>query len=523
MPRARLLSLPCLLLIAVLLAACGGGGGAGDADPAKAVPAGTSIYLEGVVRPEGDQRDDVLDAAGKVLRTDEPERKLRELFDKSLKEESPDASYDDDIAPWLGEKAGVWVAGLDRDKPGYVVLVAAKDTEKAQEAIDKGIVENQKGKGAVKQRSYEGVDYQLDKEGVAAGIVGDFVTVGTEPEFKRTVKAKDGDTLADDKRFKNTIDELDEDRLGLFYVDLKPVFEQALKSDPEARGQLEQIRAIFPIDKLEPLAGALFADGDRIAFDTLMSGPGTKALRAFAPFLGTGETPLVSELPGDSWAAFGAPNVGPGLKTLFNTVAGAFGGAAAAQQLEQQYGLNLDRDVFSWIGDIAIFVRGSDKASLEGGLVIEATNADNMRGAFGKIVGLLQSQGGQKVNPVKVKGAAAAFSTGPSDLGKPVILARSDSRVVIGVGEAATADALAPADKLGDSELFAQAKEALGDDFKPSFLISMPDLVKAVDASGETDPDWVKAKPYLEAFTVIASGGTFKDDEVHSRVVAGLK
>jgi len=521
MPRARFLTLPCVLLTAVLFAACGGAGGAADADPAKAVPAGTSIYLEGVVRPEGDQRDDVLDAAGKVLRTDDAERKIHELIDQGLKEsDGPAMSYKDDIAPWLGEKAGVWVAAVNRPEPGYVVLVATKDTEKAQEAIDAGVKEDG---GKVKQRSYEDVDYQVDEDGVAAGIVGDFFTVGTEAEFKRTVKAVDGDTLADDKRFKNTIDELDDDRLGLFYVDLKPVFEQALKADPQARQQYEQIRSIFPVDKLEPLAGALFADGDRIALDTLMSGPGTKALRAFAPFLGTGETALVSELPGDSWAAFGAPNVGPGLKTLFNTVAGAFGGAAAAQQLEQQFGLNLERDVFGWIGDIAVFLRGSDKASFEGGLVIKATNAANMRGAFGKLVGLLQSQGGQKVSPIKVKGAAAAFQTGSNNLGKPVILARSEDRVAIAVGEAAAADALAPADKLGDSELYSQAKDAMGGDFEPSFLLSMPDVIRAVDAMGETDADWTKAKPYLAAFTVIASGGTFEDDEFHSRVVAGLK
>ena len=40
---------------------------------------------------------------------------------------------------------------------------------------------------------------------------------------------------------------------------------------------------------------------------------------------------------------------------------------------------------------------------------------------------------------------------------------------------------------------------------------------------GETDADCAKAKPYLEAFSVIASGGSFKDDEVRSRVAAGLK
>ena len=116
MPRLRTITLPCLLLIALALAACGGGGGAADADPAKAVPAGTAIYFEGVVRPEGDQKDDVLDAAGKVLRTDDPEAKIRELLDKAFKDsENPDTSYEKDIEPWLGQKAGVWVSGVDRE------------------------------------------------------------------------------------------------------------------------------------------------------------------------------------------------------------------------------------------------------------------------------------------------------------------------------------------------------------------------------------------------------------------------
>ena len=124
---------------------------------------------------------------------------------------------------------------------------------------------------------------------MAAGIVGDFVAIGTEPEFKRTVRAEDGDSLADEKRFKSAIDDLDDDRIGSFYVDLKPFIEQAVKSDPKAAGQLEQIRSIFPIDKLEPMSGALLADGDRIAFDTIMRGSGVKSLGAFGPFLGTGE------------------------------------------------------------------------------------------------------------------------------------------------------------------------------------------------------------------------------------------
>jgi hypothetical protein len=521
MPRTRLLALACLLP-ALVLAACGGAGsGAAGADPATAVPAGTSIYFEGVVRPEGDQRDDVLDAARKVLRTDDPERKLHELIDKGFADsKNANVSYEKDFAPWLGEKAGVWVAGVSGAKPGYVVLIAAKDTEKAQAAIDKG-VKSEGGK--VKERSYSGVDYQVDSDGVAAGIVGDFFTVGTEAEFKRTIKARDGSSLAEEKRYSKAMDALDKDRIGQFYIDLKPFLEQSLKSDPEAKAQLDQVRSIIPFDKLEPLGGALLANGDRIAFDTFTRGPGVKALKAFGPLTGTGSTPLLGELPGDAWVALGAARVGPAVKAIFTQAAGAFGGAAATQQLQQQFGINLERDIFSWIGDIAVYARGTTRADIDGALVIEATNPQNMHTAFGKLIGLLQSQGGQKVNPVKVKGAALAFASAKTDLGKPVVIARSDDRVVVALGRSAAAEALAPAAKLADSELFKQGKDVLGGDYEPAFLLSMPELVKAIEGIGKPDADFAKAKPYLDAFTVIVSGGSFKDDEVKSRVAAGLK
>ena len=38
-----------------------------------------------------------------------------------------------------------------------------------------------------------------------------------------------------------------------------------------------------------------------------------------------------------------------------------------------------------------------------------------------------------------------------------------------------------------------------------------------------TDPDFQEAKPYLEAFSVIASGGKIDDDRARSRFAAGLK
>ena len=111
----------------------------------------------------------------------------------------------------------------------------------------------------------------------------------------------------------------------------------------------------------------------------------------------------------------------------------------------------------------------------------------------------------------------------PPALGKPVVIARSDDRVVVAAGEAAAAAALAPAQKLADSELFEQAKDILDDDMEPAFLLSMPQLAGRGREHGRDGRRLRQAKPYLEAFSVIASGGSFKDDEVRSRVAAGLK
>ena len=89
-------------------------------------------------------------------------------------------------------------------------------------------------------------------------------------------------------------------------------------------------------------------------------------------------------------------------------------------------------------------------------------------------------------------------------------------------GEEAAKAALSPSAKLGDSELYGDAKDALGD-AQPSLLLSMPAVITLVDAIGEADADWDKAKPYLETFGAITSGGTVDGDKAKSRFAVTLK
>ena len=83
MPRRALIASLFAVLV-VLVAGCGGGTSSGGDDPASAVPRDAAMYFEATIRPEGQQRDDALAAAGKVLATPDPQAKIESLIHVAL-------------------------------------------------------------------------------------------------------------------------------------------------------------------------------------------------------------------------------------------------------------------------------------------------------------------------------------------------------------------------------------------------------------------------------------------------------
>ena len=515
MPRRLCLA---LLILCVPLAGCGGSSASGGDDPASAVPANASIYLDATLRPEGSLREDALAAAGKVLRTSDPQGEIDELVRKAFAEsEDPQLDYERDVAPWLGEKVALWVAATsgEEDFRG-AVIAAATDEEEARAALDRAVEGSDETFG---ERTYEDVDYRASSES-AVGIVEGFAVIGTEPEFKRTVDAVKGDGLDSSERFERALGGLEEKRLGTFFVDVKAVVDQAVRQDPEAAEQLQQAKRLFPFDRIGPVAGAFVADGERLAVDTVAELPEDVLPGALG---GDGSTPLVGELPGDSWVALGTPDFGTTMKAFYEQAVGALGGAAIEQQLRQELGLDLQEDVFSWVGDIAFFARGTTMDAIDGGAVIEVTDPGRAEAAFGKLIGLAQSRGGVSARPVEVEGAETAFEVAAPGSPKPVVAARSDDRVVIAAGREAAAAAFGGGERLADSPLYADGKSVLGDAGEPSFLLSMPAVLELVEASGSADADFAKAKPYLEAFGVLAAGSSRDGDTARARGAATLR
>ena len=513
--RTALLS-TCCVALTLGLAACGGDAGSGgDADPASLAPASASLYFEATIRPEGDLREDALAAAGKIMRTPDPATRIRELVDEALAGEN--LNWEKDFAPWVGEKVGVWGNDFSGESPPVAAILAVRDEEAAEAALPKL---QQPGERA----SYEGVDFILDKDDdTAAGLVDGYMVVGDVAAFKATVDGREGDKLADADRFSDVVDDLEDDRLGLFFVDTKALIAAAVKADPAAGAQLDQIRAFLPIDKMGPSAGALTADGDGITLDQISTDVPDGPLRRLVTLFGGGESELLPEMPGNAWGALALPDVGEGARELVNSFGGLIGGAALGEQVRRATGLDLEADVYSWLGDVGFFVRGTSQQELGGALVLESTDDDRAATAFGKFVALIGRQAGVKPDPVQIDGAESAVAIAAPDAPEQLVLARGEGRVVLAYTADAAADALSPDAKLGDAPTYKAAEEVLGDDAAPSFVLSVPAILELVDAFGEADAEFEKARPYLEAFDTIASGGSVDDGTVHSRTAVTLK
>ncbi|MEA2126663.1 MAG: hypothetical protein QOI80_3445 [Solirubrobacteraceae bacterium] len=500
----RLHRLLLTVLITALVAGCGSsgssGGGSGSADPAQAIPSGTLVYVEGAVRPEGDQGDNVRALLQKFMPAGTT---LESLLDKSIQKDDPGKSYAKDIKPWLGERAGIGVVDLTGDDSSFIAALDVTDADKAEAFISSS-------KGARARGSeYKGAQPYVDADDQTwAAVKDDYLFFAeTEANLKRGIDAADGDSLADGKVFQDAIGDLPDERLGALFVDLKGVVGLAGQNlGPSEAAVLKQVLG----NSTKPITAALTAESDSATIEA-------RAPALSLGLIGAGEsTDLVKDAPADSFAVFGAAGVGATIKTTVEKFAGALGGAALTGQLESQTGINLDRDVYSWIGDVAVFARGESVATLNGALVIGVTDQDAAKAAIPRLIAAAK-RNGAPVAKADVKGADQAYSLPVPGAPGPVVIAQGGDRVVLAFGEDAAAEGLAPStDTIADSGRYDAAKGAI-DGIAPSLLVSLPAVLKLAESSGATDDaDYTQAKPYLDKLDLVVTGSEKDGDSLRS-------
>jgi hypothetical protein len=233
------------------------------------------------------------------------------------------------------------------------------------------------------------------------------------------------------------------------------------------------------------------------------------------------ESELLRSLPGDSWAATAIPDVGASIDQALQQVTATAGPAAPdfEQELRRETGLDLG-SLTSAIGDVAVFVRGTNVLDVGGGAVVEDLDPAATADALEVLRREAQREGEADIVPLGIEGDG--FAIQPPGAPEAINVVQRDDKLVVVYGDDATEDAFAPSETLGDAESFGAATEALGDYAVSLFFDVRPALDLAESTGATDDPTYAEAQPYLEHLDYLITGGSSDDDRDRIRVVLGL-
>jgi hypothetical protein len=489
-------------------------------DAVKVAPADAVLYGNVFLEPSNGQKiaiRELLEKFPDAGTSAEAKELIERLLDEAFSESG--ITYTDDVEPWLGKQIAFFFTSFGPDEPSGAALIHTEDQDATEDTIDK-LREVDEEMGTIEERSYEGVDYDLGPDETAIGYVESFLVVGSESGFKAAVDGAKGESLADSERFQGATTGLTEDRLAILYLDGKGLFESSGVPPALLSGPLLGAAQ-------EPFAGILFARNDGVVFESSSTVPGGAA-GLFAPLLGgADDAGLLPDLPGDSWGALGAPNFGQSVQVALDAL-GASGlpgltPDVLSQQLEQEFGINIERDFLSWMGDIGVFVEGTEPNSVGGGLVVESTDEDASDAAVDKIAQLLR-QNGAPVQPSEFPDFGG-FTIRDPEAPEAIHVIAAD-RVIAAFGKQAALDALGTDPSLGGSEGYERALDALGEGFIPSIYFDIQKIIDLIEVGTGAGFDPIyqeEVKPNLDPLTHVVFGSKVDGNTVIQRVVIGVQ
>ena len=493
------------LLTAIAVAAGCGSDGATSSGAASLAPAKSLIYGEATLDPSEDQQQALNALIEKFPGEGSAGDRIRRLLEQAFSESETGLSFADDVEPWLGDEAGFFVSSLTPGGAGSAAfMVATDDDDKARDAIE------QAAKGEGKAESYKDHDYySFDGDG-AAGIVDGWVVLGNPGGFKAAVDTSEGGApIEDDDRYTQTLADAPRERLGFMYFNT-PAFVDQLKRSG-AGAALGPFAGLFK----DPVLATLNANEHGVRLEATLP----ESLSMAFPLIAEGNG-LAAELPADSWLALAQPDLGKTIGYFVDTFGAVAGGRdGLAQQLRGATGLDLDKDVIAWMGDWNLFVRGTSVSELNGALVIETSDEAASRRFIDAIARLARksADSDERVVALDLEGGGEGVTFRTPQVPEPIHLFQRDGKVVLAYSDVAAADALAPAEKLGDTQEYEDAQEALGGDYELSFYLAFEPILSLVDSTGAGDDEgWLKVKPYLEPLGALVVGAQKDGDKLRS-------
>ena len=146
-----------------------------------------------------------------------------------------EVDWDDEIEPFLGGAAVIFLSGFDAEdgEPSGAVIFHARDASAAE-----AVILSRRSDGFV-ERNYRDVAYKVMDEGGVLAVIGDhFIYAVDETTVRAIVDASLGETrsLADSDDFRRLRNALDGEALAFVYVHPGSLMAEALDTPPEEAG-----------------------------------------------------------------------------------------------------------------------------------------------------------------------------------------------------------------------------------------------------------------------------------------------
>lgn len=517
------LKAPVLVLLAIAalaaalaVAGCGGSssGGSGG-EPASLAPAGSLVYIEANLAPEAKVSDQINELTQKVFGIENVGDFIAEELEKLGIEGNEKFDFSEEIEPWVGEKAGLFLKEIhgDSEFTGGGFAVETSNSGEAEEFLEKL---TEQGDEKPEEGEFEGDKYwvQPDDETVV-GVIGDYIAYGeTKAYFEEMVEnSEGGESLSESEKFKTAMEAAPEEGVGRVYVDLGGSIQSV---DAETK-------AFFSLTQIEPqhstLVGTIIPGSEQVELD-VTTDIGKGAVQS------GDASKLLESLPATAVLGFATPDFGKsfseGIHGFSETgVPGEFEPGELEAALEQ-IGINLE-SLGENLGDAGGFVEGSSVGNIGGAMVIETNNASEAKQLIGGIGLVLQATGTEGVTATN--GEIAGFSVRSSKLGpQPLIFGSAGEEIVIAYGAKAAARALKSSTKtLGTTADFEAAKGTLGST-PISLFIDGGTGLKLLEGvlSPEEQEKIATARPYLQKIAYAAVGSEKKGQTTTAKVIVGL-
>lgn len=504
-------------------------GGCGSSDeqasgPSQLVPPDAPLYLEAAIFPDDERTEALASLTERIAGISDPEAEFAAMLDGELAAADAGVTYAEDIEPWLGDTAAVFVRSFEpADAAAGMIdaayLVSVSDADGAQAFIDK--IADADPEVKENEREYDGTTYLLDATtGTAVGLVDESIVVGTEPGLKAAVDAAAGDSLGDSEDFSEEVGTLDDDALMEVWVDLGTALDAAATSSDVDEAQIDAARAALEPLLSEPIAVSLSATPETVTLETSAAGGAGIA----------GNTELLAQMPADSWFAVAIEGAGEALRQSLDGI-GALGAEmgdpslnpeAITSFLEARTGLDLEDDLLSWLGNAAFFVSGTSESEFRAGGLLETSDPEATARVIDSVRALFEAATGAATGPPSLEDATEGFSAkGPTGTGVELAL-REDLLVGALGGPDPATELLESGDALADAPLFSAAEDALGGDFAAVFFVAMQDFLVVAEKGDDGDTDYDAARPYTEALEYVILGTAQDDERERARIVVGV-